>query len=86
MERTNSLFTIMLGLYDSINTRVDVDINSLTGAYDKIKRIEARQRRLQARLALLEEVLIKEVQEEEKGEKEKVEEVWTKTLITNNSM
>jgi hypothetical protein len=75
MERANSLFAIMLGLYDSINTRLDVYVDSVTNAYDRIKRVEARQRSLQNRLALLEEGLIKEVQEEEKGEKEKVEEV-----------
>jgi hypothetical protein len=65
----------MLGVYDSINTRLDVHVDSLTGAYDRIKRVEARQRRLQNRLALLEEGLIKEVQEGEKGEQEKNEEV-----------
>jgi hypothetical protein len=68
MERANSLFTIMLGLYDSINTRLDVYVDSLTGAYERIKRVEARQRRLQNRFALLEEGLNKEVQEEKKGE------------------
>jgi len=74
MERFNDLFTVMMGLYDSLNARLDVYVDSLTGAYDKIKRLEKKQRRLEARLALLEEGLNKGAEEKKDGEEKNNEE------------
>jgi hypothetical protein len=37
MERVNGLLTVILGLYDSNDTRLDAYVDSLGGAYDKIK-------------------------------------------------
>jgi hypothetical protein len=81
MERVQGLLTVILGLYDSIDTRLSVYVDSLGGAYDMIKRLEGRQRRMNKRLALLGEALLnKDGQEkggegEEKDENEKGEEV-----------
>jgi hypothetical protein len=74
MERVNGLLTALIGLYDSVDTRLGVYIDSLGGAYDKIKRLERRQRRLDKRLALLEEGLSKESKEEKAGEEKAGEE------------
>jgi cobalamin biosynthesis protein CobT len=78
MERIEGLLTALIGLYDSVDTRLGVYIDSLGGAYDRIKRLERKQRRMDKRLALLEEGLIKKSEQEkdgeQKGEKEKGEE------------
>jgi hypothetical protein len=37
MERVKGLLAVILGFYDSIDTRTDAYIDSLGGAYDKIK-------------------------------------------------
>jgi hypothetical protein len=74
MERVNGLLTALIGLYDSVDTRLGVYIESLGGAYDKIKRLERRQRRFEKRLALLEEGLSKESKEEKAGEQKGGEE------------
>jgi cobalamin biosynthesis protein CobT len=73
MERIEGLLTAIIGLYDSVDTRLGVYIDSLGGAYDRIKRLERKQRRMDKRLALLEEGLSKE-DKEEKGEEQKGEE------------
>jgi hypothetical protein len=99
MDRVNGLLTALLGLYDSVDTRLGVYIDSLGAAYDRIKRLERKQRRLDKRLALLEEGLSKESEPqkgeeqqgeeqkggEEKGDEEKAGEALINTLLMNKS-
>jgi hypothetical protein len=70
MERVQGLLTVILGLYDSIDTRLSVYVDSIGGAYDKIKRLKGRQRRMNKRLALLEEGLLNKDGQEKGGEGE----------------
>jgi hypothetical protein len=74
MERVQGLLTVILGLYDSIDTRLSVYVDSLGGAYDMIKRLEGRQRRMNKRLALLGEGLLNKDGQEKGGEGEEKDE------------